>query len=231
MAWWSNLCNRKRYQWSPRRTNSCPRLRNGTFPGIVRSIMVTTISQYPWRVCPLSFVEMVLMMVVGGWRKRCSLVCYLSSLREQDRNMSLISWVCRISFLNRDLIRSVWLLFLQGGETRINGLDPMVCAAACSASFACAETLNGKHQYVNIVLMISTSSSSPILEIQGLQAIIRTYLLSFFFLFSLEYNTEYVELVWERKTTIYSHITRTFKSLHSNSFNQCFNSTSIYQVY
>jgi len=52
-------------------------------------------------------------------------------------------------------------------------VDPMVCSAAVSASFACAETLDDKSRYINIVQSIL--SSPPIIKIHALQAIIRTY--------------------------------------------------------
>lgn len=61
-------------------------------------------------------------------------------------------------------------------------VDPMVCAAAVSASLTCAEALNGKDRYVDIVETII--SSVPIIKIQALQAIIRTYTLPFSFVSS-----------------------------------------------
>jgi len=54
----------------------------------------------------------------------------------------------------------------------IDSLDPMVRAAAVSASFACAETLGQESRYIDIVQILLCSPI--IVQILGLQVIVRT---------------------------------------------------------
>ena len=54
----------------------------------------------------------------------------------------------------------------------IDNLDPMVRAAAISASFACAETLTQESRYIDIVQILLCSPI--IVQILGLQVIVRT---------------------------------------------------------